>query len=138
MRSWLSISTRHRSGNAEKPDPAIAAHSAKEVLPELHRCAGARRLSSSGTTRLGAAIVALHLGDATLVREMVQPQPGPVQRTVVTATLPNWHGPLDDWISAARASGDDALTASLCLGLGQLALETDDTSESNSGPGSFE
>ena len=38
------------------------------------------------------AIVALHLGDASVARDMFQLRPDPIQRTLLIDTFPNWHG----------------------------------------------
>jgi len=98
------------------------------------------------------AIVALHLGDATLSAEMLRPPPkllrqmrthprprqeltadtdaqlDPLQRTVFLDTLPQWHGSLPQLqrllaSDAFSASGDAGFKSGLILALGSVPSE---------------
>lgn len=69
------------------------------------------------------AIVASHLGDATIAREMCSQRPDPIERTVFIDTMPGWHGAVDRLLVAALAIDDSALRSGICLGIGSILPE---------------
>jgi len=66
------------------------------------------------------AIVALHLGDATLTEDMFGLRPDPIQRTVLIDTIPLWHGDIAELAPIAKSSNDSAFRSGICLGIGSI------------------
>jgi formylglycine-generating enzyme required for sulfatase activity len=69
------------------------------------------------------AIVGLHLGDATVARDMFRSGPNLVQRTVLIDTIPTWHGSVDQWIKPTSTIEDVDFRSGICLGLGSIPVE---------------
>jgi formylglycine-generating enzyme required for sulfatase activity/energy-coupling factor transporter ATP-binding protein EcfA2/predicted Ser/Thr protein kinase len=72
------------------------------------------------------AIVALHLGESALARDMLQVEqrPDPVQRTVFIKTFPTWHGDLSDLLPALETTDDSALRSGICCAMGGVSPDT--------------
>lgn len=96
-----------------------ALESAKEtVCPKLAGRSRDERVSIPSRVRY--AIMLLHLGDAQIVREMLQPNPDPVLRTTFIHTFPTWHGDVTGLSATLKDIDDDALRSGLCATLGLI------------------
>lgn len=84
----------------------------------------ARDASSREQWRLKArlAIVAAHLGDASMVQDMLRQRADPSERTVLIDTLPNWHGSVQQLVEIARSSNESTCSSGISLGVGNIAL----------------
>jgi formylglycine-generating enzyme required for sulfatase activity/serine/threonine protein kinase len=75
------------------------------------------------------AIVALHLGEPALARDMLQVEhrPDPVQRTVFITTFSTWHGELSELVGVvgndltARDGAEAAFRSGMCCALGGVS-----------------
>jgi formylglycine-generating enzyme required for sulfatase activity len=69
------------------------------------------------------AIVALHLRESALARDMLQVEqrPDPVQRTVFIKTFPIWHGDLADLLPALEVADDSAFRSGMCCAVAAVS-----------------
>ena len=69
------------------------------------------------------AIVALHLGESALARDMLQVEqrPDPVERTVFIKTFSTWHGDLSDLLPELETADDSAFRSGVCCAMGSVS-----------------
>lgn len=76
--------------------------------------------SESDEHRVRMAIVALHVGNLELAKDVVRHRPDPELRETFIETFPSWHGPISDAIQVVRNSPNDDLVSALCKSMGLI------------------
>lgn len=96
----------------------IALEHAKETVLSSVRSAAEQTESGDLGTRSRLAMVAIHLGDSSLARDMCQLRPDPIQRTCFIGELAKRHGDLSRLADVLTASSDPSLQSAICLAAG--------------------
>ena len=107
----------------EHPDDA------KELIQEAARSANA---AEDWQRKARLAIVALHLGDASIAAKMlkIEDRPDPIQRTMFIATFASWHAgdtEMSKLVDVVRDTGDVSLRSGICLAVGSVPELGEDT-----------
>jgi|GEM_PF-1879498 len=89
----------------------------------LRRAAGKAEAKKDWRGKARVAIVAMHLGEASVAREMLQLAPNPIERTTLIHTLPDWHGDFGQLATVARGTPDATFRSGVCLGVGSIQPE---------------
>ena len=75
------------------------------------------------------AIVALHLGDATLTQDMCQLRPDPIQRTLFIEEFPRWHADVTELAELAERVDDGPFRSGIGAAIGSIPLAALTTAE---------
>ena len=88
------------------------------ALTALRRQARNEKADQQWRRMARAAIVALHLGDVSIARDMCALGADPIQRTILIDTFPAWHGDLAELAETVAGNDNGDFRSGIALALG--------------------
>jgi len=113
------------SASASEVDNIVTAlgHTRDAALMALHAAAVAGETKTDWRLKQRLAILAWHFGDISLVQDMCQLRPNPIQRTILIDQVASWQGHASRLARLATTMVDPALRSGVCLGIGSTPAE---------------